>query len=359
MSLEAHEILFVGTDKTSVLWYRVALPAMALGADWVGVRGRPPGPQVVTGEVRGESMIPRYENYRLIVFQQVHGREWLAQINSLRKRGIKVLYEIDDYLHGVAKQTHHDYAKHFTKERLKGHELCMRACDGIICSTDYIARRYAKFNRNVYVCRNGLDVNRYSLTRPQRSTVTIGWAGATGHLAILLPWLNALLPVLSEHADTCFASIGDHTLAGPIGELIGAERAIGIPFCPIECYPAAMTLFDIALAPAGRTAWYRGKSDLRWLEAGALGIPTIADPVVYPEVEHGITGFHAATPQEMAAILRELVVDGELRTRVGEAAREYVLNNRTSEIAATQWYEVCCAVAGEYESMHQLARAGR
>jgi glycosyltransferase involved in cell wall biosynthesis len=357
--LDGSDILFVGVGKSSVLWYRCALPAMALGADWIGVRGRPPGPQVVTGEVRGPSMIPRFENYRVVIFQQVYGREWLAQINSLRERKIKVLYEIDDYLHGVSGQTHHGYAKHFTKQRLQGHELCMRACDGIICSTDYIARRYAKFNRSVYVCAVGLDVARYALTRPERPTVNVLWAGATGHLAILLPWLNAMLPVFKEHANTCFVSVGNPQLATAVGQLIGSERAIGIPFCPIECYPAAMMMGDIALAPAGKTAWYRGKSDLRWLEASALGIPVIADPVIYPEIEHGVTGFHAATPPQMADILRTLIVDGELRERVGEAAREHVLARRTSEIAATQWYEVCCAVAGEYESMHQLVRAGR
>ncbi len=356
--IEPKDILFMGLGKSAVLWYRCALPATHLGADWVGVMGEPPGVQVLTGIVRGDTQLPTYDDYKVIVIQQPHGRAWLKQIKALRARGIKVLYEVDDYLHGVGKQQMHDYSKHYTKQALAEYEICMRACDGMICSTQYIARRYAKFNRNIYVCRNGLDVNRYQLTRPERPTVNIGWAGATGHMASVIPWLNEMLGVMAEHRNTCFVALGQPGLAQPVNQLLGDDRAIGIPFAPIECYPAAMCMFDIALAPAGETTWYKGKSDLRWLEAGALGIPIVADPGVYPDIEHGITGFHASTPQEASECLRILVNDEQLRTRVGEAARQYVLRERTAADAAAQWFEVCSAVVGEHTSMHQLRRAG-
>ena len=357
--LEARDILFMGIGKSSPFWYRCALPALGLGADWVGVRGRPPAVQVLTGLVRGDTTLPRYDDYRVIVMQEPHGRAWLGQIKALRERGIKVLYEVDDYLHGVGKQKHHDFAEDFSRKRLVGYEICMRACDGIICSTDYIARRYARFNRHVYVCRNGLDIGRYRLTRPERPTVNIGWAGATGHLATLLPWINTTMAVMRRHPHTSFVIIGMPELATPMGKVLGPERVLGIPFCPIETYPAAMCMLDIALAPAATTTWYRGKSDLRWLEAGALGIPIIADPGVYPDITPGVDGFHAASPAEMRPILEELIADAGLRERVGQAAREYVERERTVEIACLQWFEVCAAVAGEHESMYELPRARR
>lgn len=357
--LEGKDILFVGIGRSSILWYRCALPALNLGADWVGIRGEPPGVQVVTGLVRGNTTLPRYDDYQVIVLQQPFGRRWLAQINSLRQRGIKVLYECDDYLHGVANQKTHDFRKDFGKERLKAHEICMQACDGMICSTEYIARRYARYNRHIYVCRNGLDIARYNLTRPTRPMVNIGWAGATGHMEVLVPWINAALEVMGRRANTAFVVIGMPELARPMGKILGPERVAGIPFCPIETYPAAMCLLDIALAPASTTSWYRGKSDLRWLEAGALRIPIIADPNVYPEIRHGVDGFHASTPAEMAKILEELILDPERRERVGQAAREHVERERTAADAAVQWLEVCTAVAGEYESLHELPRARR
>ena len=49
----------------------------------------------------------------MVILQQPFGTRWLRQINSLRERGIKVLYECDDFLHGVANQKTHDFRKDF------------------------------------------------------------------------------------------------------------------------------------------------------------------------------------------------------------------------------------------------------
>lgn len=339
------------------MWYRIALPAIHIGADWVGVAGKPPGLSVVTGLVKGDTTLPRYEDYKVVVLQQPAGRDWLKLIHRLKELGIKVLYEVDDYLHGVPKQQTHDFSKSYTKQVLRDHEMCMRVCDGIITSTDYIARRYARWNRKVYILRNGLDVGRYNLTRPERKTVNFGWAGATGHVAALLPWLNMLLPVMRECEDTTFVAIGMPQLAQPFDEALGANRAIGIPFTQLESYPAAMCMMDVALAPSQHTAWYRGKSDLRWLEAGALGIPSIADPVLYPDIEHGETGFHAKDPAIAGDLCRVLLEDQDLRRKVGAAAREHVFRERSMEVMAPQWFEVASAVVGGYDSMAQLKRA--
>lgn len=356
--LDPNEALFLGIGKSSVLWYRCALPAIHLGADWCGIRGTPPNVQVMTGLVRGDTVLPNYGDYKIVVLQEPYGKSWLRKIHELRAAGIKVLYEVDDYLHGVAKQQHHDFAKGYGKEQLRDLEMCMRACDGMIVSTEYIARRYARYNKHIYVCRNGIDLSRYALTRPERSTVNIGWAGATGHTSAIIPWINAILPVLHERPDTCFVAIGSPGLAQPVNEILKSDnRAIGIPFAPLECYPAAMCMLDIALAPSTDTTWYRGKSDLRWLEAAALGVPIVADPVVYPEIEHGVTGFHAKNENEAQELVRELVEDDELRRRVGQQAHDYVVEHRSSETAAMQWHEVLGAVVGEHESLHQLQRS--
>lgn len=354
--LDPSEILFMGIGKSPVCWYRCALPALAIGADWVGIASQPPGVQVVTGQVRGDSKLPNYDDYKVIIVQQVFGRAWLKQIHALKDRGIKVLYETDDYLHGVAKQAGHNWASDFTQRRLAFHESAMRVCDGIITTTDYIARRYAKFNPNVYVCPNGVDVARYQLTRPHRATTNIGWAGGTGHAKAVLPWLGAMVGVMRAKEDTCFVSIGEPKFATAVSQSLIPQRSLGIPFIPIECYPAAMTNIDIALAPAEKTTWFRGKSDLRWLEASALGIPTIADPIVYPKIKHGVTGFHADTPEKMADILTTLIDDGALRDRVGQQAREYVYSERTSDITAPAWLEVCNAAVDGSDSLHQLHR---
>ena len=67
-----------------------------------------------------------------------------------------------------------------------------------------------------------------------------------------------------------------------------------------------MSTFDVALAPSGNNNLFRGKSDLRWLEASALGIPVVGDPEVYPEHRGRRDRACAATTAEEAeaAMLR-------------------------------------------------------
>jgi glycosyltransferase involved in cell wall biosynthesis len=343
--MSAPKVLFVGKGSTGVCWYRCALPAMHVGADWIGVLREPDNLYVMTGEAGGRPVpVERFFEYDIVVLQQVRGSKWLELIRKLQAAGVTVLFETDDYLHALRKKEDHDFKEHFTAEMLRELDLAMAACDGLIVSTDFLARRYKKPGQPVYVCRNGIDLSRYALTRPAHEGVVVGWAGGTGHQNAVVPWLNELDNLMTERAHVRFISVGQ-----PFGTLLegkyGRQRALSIPFGMIENYPAAMTMFDIALAPGGTTNFYRAKSDLRWLESSALGIPLIADPTVYPDIEHGVTGFHAETAAEAGELMRTLVADEALRRRVGDQAREFVIANRSMHVAAQQWRDVFAQVA--------------
>ena len=340
------DVCMMGLGTTAPCYYRIMLPAMQLHCDWVGVNGYPPKLHLVTGSVRGDSkMHDLIDDYRVVVLQQPSGDSWEALIDAMRERGKKVVFEVDDYLHGIEKKSDHEFAHAFDKRALVLFERCMRACDALIVSTEYIAQRYKKFNPNVYVCRNGIDLRRYQLTRPKRETVNIGWAGATGHTKSMMPWLNHVNAIMAQKPETCFVSIG-MPFADALRPYVGEERAISIPWAAIEQYPSAMSMFDIALAPGGSGAWYKGKSDLRWLEASALGIPIIARGSVYPEIEDGVTGFKATNPMEMSEALMGLLGDEGLRDRIGAAAKEYVVENRRIEVMAEDWKNALRAIAG-------------
>jgi glycosyltransferase involved in cell wall biosynthesis len=338
--------LFIGHGPTAVAWYRCFQPALFLNADWIGVVGEPPHLQYATGLVGGKTQMPNFLDYEVVVIQQPKGKGWLKTVRGLRERGVKVIYEVDDYLHGIARMQDHDFNQAFTKEQLRRYELVMRSCDAMIVSTDFLYRKYRAFNKNVHVCRNGVDVARYRLTRPPRPTVNIGWAGGTGHVKAAIPWLREVPEVMRAHKNTCFVSIGQN-FANALQAEFTPARAVSIPFTALEVYPAAMTMLDVALAPAGKGLFFRAKSDLRWLEAGALGIPTIADPSVYPDIEHGVTGFHAESPIEVRELLEELVEDESLRLEVGANVRDLVLEERSMQVAARRWAEVLEEVAGE------------
>ena len=349
---ELPRTLFVSWTVNGVAWYRCTLPATALGADWLITAGSPLDPQILAGNVTRRGL--DVSGYDVVVVQLAKGPEWLKLIRSWQARGITVLYEVDDWLRGVRKLEEHVHRDKFGLEQVKQFELCMRAADGLICSTEWLAQRYRGINPRTWVCRNGIDLRRYAYTLPERDKVNIGWSGGTGHLAGARPWFLEVAKVMEERADTRFVSVG-MPYAGSFGRRFGADRALDVPWSPLETYPASMTHFDIALAPAGKGGFFRGKSDLRWLEASALGIPLIADPDVYPDIEHGVTGFHARTPDEVRELLFALVDDPALRRRVGAAAHEHVRTHRRIEVAALQWADVLHEVAAERRPVARAA----
>jgi glycosyltransferase involved in cell wall biosynthesis len=341
---ELPKTLFVGRPVGALGWYRCALPAISLGCDWVGLKGDPPNFEVVTGNALQSGF--SVDGYDVVVLQMPAGNAWVKTIREWQARGITVIYEIDDWLHGVRKVEHHRFRDDFTKEAVARFEAVMEVADGVICSTEWLAKRLRKHNPRTWVCRNAIDLRRYAYTRPPRENVTVGWAGGIGHLAAAKPWLLELAHVMRERDEVRFVSVGD-MLASSFVKHFGPERAQVIPFLPFEVYPAALSHFDIALAPAGKGGFFQGKSDLRWLEASAARIPLVADPDVYPEIEHGVTGFHASTPAEMRAIVERLVKDPELRHRIGEQAYEYVAAHRSVPVGGAEWAAVLREVAGE------------
>lgn len=337
MSIDPTRVLFAGHGTKAVCYYRCMLPALALGADFCGLMGVPPKLGVATSLIRKGTEMPNLmEDYDIVVLQQPAGGEWLRTIEAMQERGVKVIFECDDYLHGISQVQSHDYKKSYTAKVLAQLEAGMKACDAMTVSTPYLRKKYKKMNPNVYVCQNGLDINRYDFELPERDTVNIGWAGATGHLEAVQPWFAMTGAIMRARPDTRFISIGKE-FAMAFQKEIGEDRALAVPWAAIEQYPAAMTMLDIALAPGGHGGWWRGKSDLRWLEAGALGIPAIVNPIIYPEVQNGETGLIATDQQQVAEALLALIDDPELRQEIGQNAREHVRSKRSMEAVKGQW----------------------
>jgi glycosyltransferase involved in cell wall biosynthesis len=344
---EIPKTLFVAWGTSGVAYYRCFLPALVLGAEYVASNGEP-GKDLVLGTGFGARVlqVEDFYDYEVVVLQQPRGVGWLQQIRDLQAAGITVLYEIDDYVQSARKTKSHELAKVYDEKFVERMELTMRVCDGVICSTPYLARRYRAFNDRTWVCQNGIDLKRYGWPRPPRQGVTIGWAGGIGHKASLARWEPAIRAVLRARPEARFVSVG-HRFADELVPEFGPERALAVPGSQLEVYPASMTLFDIAIAPSAENNLFRGKSDLRWLEASALGVPLVAHPDVYPEIEDGVTGVHARTPADVEAALLRLIDDTAERERIGATAHEHVAAHRSAEVTAEQWRAVFAeAVAG-------------
>lgn len=331
------DVLFVGHARSVQCWYRAALPAMALRCHWVGMAPwTTEWPPIVAGSTL--SLTPaRLADHKVVFLQLARGRWWRDQVKRLRRFGVKVVYEIDDYIHGVLGA--HEAEQFFDARRIADHEMVMEVCDAIVTPTPWLTDQYhLNLGPRAFTCRTGLDLSspRYAVTRPRRSGVNVGWAGSVGHREALTPWLDAVRSVMHEHDHVRFTTIGT-----PFADELAREfpgRTLAVPFTTVENFPAALCALDVGLAPGDGSLFFRGKSDLRFLEYGAVGVPGIYDMRVYPDA--ALCGQNVVTTHDPYDNLLRLVEDEEAREWSGEKAREYVGRERDVARTSEDWIRV-------------------
>jgi glycosyltransferase involved in cell wall biosynthesis len=334
--MDAADVLFLTQTAGASCYHRCMLPALALGADWGGLDAPPPEMMLGRGEVRFDEHGPDLGSYRIVVLQTPSHEAWLDFIPRLQAAGTKVVFDADYHIHEIATD----------RDVLDLIEALLGMCDGVTCATRYIADRYARFNPRTSVCENGIDLRPYALTRPPHDTVNIGWLGSSMQAEEAMPWLVQIAAMMRVREVTNFVSIGQR-----LGDAVAAmgavvpERCLAIPGMFPEQVPAAMSIFDIAFDPVGQQPWRLGRSQLRWLESSAWGIPLVGDPRIYPNIEHGVTGFHASDPIEIARTVLRLVDDPLLRAAVGGRARRHVEERYTMAAVAPQWMRALEQVA--------------
>ena len=205
----------------------------------------------------------------------------------------------------------------FGADRLRRMEMIMRVVDGIICSTVVhrpplqLVQRRARGNAATASTSSATS----GRSRRARASRSAGPA-ASGTGSRSRAGSRRCAPSCAPAPRRASCRSGTRRPPSYVEEF-GPERAVAYPTAKIEVYPASMTLFDVAIAPSAENNQFRGKSDLRWLEASAVGIPLVAHPEVYPDIEDGVTGVHASTPAEVEAALLRLIDDADERERIG------------------------------------------
>lgn len=231
----------------------------------------------------------------VVIWQPVYYPHTLDFFNEMRQRhGKLTIVETDDCLTDVP---HWNEAFHAFGPNSHNRAIaldCMMAADAVIVSTPYLKDTYAPFNSNIHVVENSLDFKGDSsfvgwdkATPKKHRGTRIGWIGGRSHFDDLMLVMPALKEVLTEYPDvrltlvnsavkeSCDASGVQYPLAGLKNVLIADRSA------PINSYArfAAHFGFDIGIAPLVDCVFNRCKSNLRWLEYSAQGIPTVATDI--------------------------------------------------------------------------------
>lgn len=237
------------------------------------------------------------------------------------RSGAKVVYDFDDAIwHLDVSEANKSFG--WLKRPEKTSDL-IALSHLVFAGNNYLAAYAKQFNPNVLVIPSTIDTDAcLPKTHVNNgSAVVIGWMGSITtikHFEFALPALRILRQRFGNRI--AFKVVGDPSYS---------NAELGISGTPWSSEKEAELLqsMDIGLMPLPDDEWTKGKCGLKGLQYMAAGVPAIMSPVgVNTEIiVHGVNGYLAAGVEEWVEIISQLVESAELRQRIGEAARNTVI----------------------------------
>lgn len=281
-------------------------------------------------------------------------------VRELRSRRIPFLYATDDDLLDLHQDRPWDLPA--SGEIRAAVRLLARRAVGVVVSTAALHERMSGLNANILTVPNFLDERLFGAApapRPANDPLVVGYMGTRTHDADLRMILRPLRDLLAGGAGRIRL------------EVVGVAENVrldgyfeGLPVSRLdpgaaEAYPQfpgwmRETLrWDFAVAPLEDDPFARCKSDLKYLDYGALAIPAVfSDVRPYREtVRNRETGLVVPNePDAWAAALEEMAGDGALRARLARAARDEVHATRMLATNAVRWLDVLDRLTGSASS---------
>jgi glycosyltransferase involved in cell wall biosynthesis len=280
--------------------------------------------------------------WRLRRFSLVHSfcsNAWWTEPWSVRLAGVRryLICKTDHYLHGP----------------WRSWEVRQNMASRIVCASESIFNKFYRGTADAVkarIIRNGVDTERFRpqpVSRELRSRFKLPpQAGLFANVANLSPYkgqLQVLVVLASAKARDIplyVAFAGRDLAQGEMqrwAEQLGvADRALFLGH--VENVPGLLAECDgmILLSPSEA-------SSLAVLEAMSCGVPVIATAAGAQElIEHGRSGYCVPTGDiaECVRLMQELHARPELRARVGQAARQRILQHFSLDEMARRYQDL-------------------
>lgn len=288
----------------------------------------------LTHEVEGAVQIASH----VIVFRQAAGPAIEAAVAHSRRLGVPLIYEADDAVYRrdlLEGNPNLDTIPRSLRSAVltgaDGYLAGLRQADHVLASTQALAEDMGQLvSGRSFVVENGIDRVMQGIVaglahdpapppRPPDSIIIGYGSGSRAHdwdLAVAAPGL--------EHLMATEPRVHLH-LIGPVAVPASLRRFDDRILRTTELnypeYLRQLAACDVTIAPLSDIPFNRYKSQIKYLEAGLVGVPLIASPTVYADyVTDGSTGLLAA-PNEWSSALSTLVRDAQMRRDISAAAR--------------------------------------
>ncbi|WP_247950197.1 rhamnan synthesis F family protein [Streptococcus constellatus] len=275
----------------------------------------------------------------------IYRASWSIQLQLLcdlaKSENKPVYFDIDDLVFDTVYTDQLSYTQGLSEKEKGNYDAGVRnygkmlaACDGAITSTNQLKEELLKYQDIVLLNRNLASSELMEVSscfikdyNQQSQQVKIGYfSGSISHnenFELIKPALKKLLeayPFIELH-------IVGH-LDIPTDMKVYEQQIIVHDYVDWKTLPQLISQVDINLAPLVDSIFNRAKSEIKWLEAAMVKVPTIASDIgaFADMVIDGQTGL-LAKEDEWNEKLDSLIFSAELRQKLAENAYHFVLEN--------------------------------
>ena len=266
-----------------------------------------------------------------LVYDEVRQNTWTALKDRPGRRPV-IIAEIDDDVWNIHK-TNTDALSLTQPEVLARLETSLQVADAVTVTTGHLAEVARRFNPNVFILPNCIDLSLIVHQRTKAERLTVGWAGGSSHFNDFSSMRSNLRQFVGRHPEIDLHFVGHDYRALfnlPNTRWTGWNSNLTDYLHTLD--------FDIGVAPLAYNEFNKSKSDIKVLEYASLGIPVVAsDFGPYADsVVHGETGFLVKHSHEWAKYLRMLVEDHQMREEMSINAKLWS-STRTIQGNAWRW----------------------
>jgi glycosyltransferase involved in cell wall biosynthesis len=295
------------------------------------------------------------DKFSIFIFHRVLYTPSVARlINRIKTQGKEIIFETDDLVFDPQYLKHMDYFEKMNSLEKKlyehgvGGEILIDPYVKVCTTTTaFLADKLREKGKRVFIVPNRLTradvVVAKTVAREKMSsdTVKLGYfSGAISHNKDFATITDALLIVFEKYPRLELFLVGPLETENRLS--VFAERIQQLPYVARARHFANVASVDINLAPLEiGNPFCESKSELKFFEAGIVGVPTIASATApYAEaIEDGVDSFIASTTDEWVEKLSRLIEDASLRIAMGEKAKEKALQKYTTANARnTEYY---------------------
>ena len=214
----------------------------------------------------------------------------------------------------------------------------MELCDAFITSTTDLKNELLKLGKPVYLNRNlaseeliSISEQAIAKTIKDKKKIKIGYfSGSITHNENFDLIRSAILKILKEFPQTELHLVGHLTIPDEMKNY--KKQLIVHDFLDWTLLPSLVAEMDINLAPLVDNVFNRAKSEIKWLEAALVNVPTIASDLgsFAQMISGGGTGI-LASDTEWYEKLKELIISSEKREILATNALEQILKNEITK----------------------------